>query len=75
MASENPHNSMPRDEQFRTTPAKGKFSSQDDTRFATPTWHADALREAEEAVRAGRAQFVDWTDAKNRLRRIAAGHL
>lgn len=34
----------------------------------TPDWHGEVLEEREAAVREGRMQFVDWEDAKQRLR-------
>ena len=34
----------------------------------TPEWHGDVLAEREAAVRDGRTSFVDWADAKQRLR-------
>ncbi len=34
----------------------------------SPDWHVDVLAEREEAVREGRTAFVDWDDAKKRLR-------
>ena len=33
-----------------------------------PNWHGDVLAERIAAVREGRTAFVDWTDAKQRLR-------
>lgn len=36
--------------------------------LASPDWHADALRESEQAVARGDAGFVDWDEAKTRLR-------
>jgi hypothetical protein len=38
----------------------------------SPAWHSDALREAERAVKAGKAKFVDWELAKKRLGRVSA---
>ncbi|MDP2830220.1 MAG: addiction module protein [Sulfuricellaceae bacterium] len=35
---------------------------------ASPTWHADALADAERAVANGEAGFMDWEEAKERLR-------
>jgi hypothetical protein len=35
----------------------------------SPPWHAAALKQAEEDLAAGTAQFVDWADAKESLRR------
>ena len=34
----------------------------------SPDWHGDVLAEREAAVREGRTAFVDWDDAKQRLR-------
>jgi len=34
---------------------------------AAPDWHAQALQEAETALRAGRAEFIDWQAAKQIL--------
>ena len=33
-----------------------------------PNWHGDVLAERIAAVREGRTAFVDWNDAKQRLR-------
>jgi putative addiction module component (TIGR02574 family) len=34
----------------------------------SPDWHADVLAERLAAVRDGKTAFVDWDDAKKRLR-------
>jgi len=34
----------------------------------SPDWHGEILAEREAAVRDGRTAFVDWDDAKERLR-------
>jgi len=34
----------------------------------SPDWHGDILKEREAAIREGRAAFVEWDDAKQRLR-------
>jgi len=33
----------------------------------SPAWHADALAQAEAQVKAGRAKFMDWAEAKKQL--------
>ena len=38
----------------------------------SPVWHAQALREAERAMKNGKAKFSDWEKAKKRIRRKAA---
>jgi hypothetical protein len=37
----------------------------------SPSWHADVLRARERRIREGSAEFIDWTEAKNRIRDIA----
>ena len=34
----------------------------------SPEWHGEVLAERMAAVRDGRTQFVEWSDAKKRLR-------
>ena len=46
------------------------FRSPEEVNF--PTWHADALREAERAVESGEADFEDWNQVKDRLRQGGA---
>ena len=46
--------------------------SQDENEFESPAWHGTVLRETEKAVKAGKAHFADWEEAKKRLRRKAA---
>ena len=33
-----------------------------------PEWHADVLHTREQRIQDGTAEFVDWSDAKNRIR-------
>jgi putative addiction module component (TIGR02574 family) len=42
--------------------------SRDPGSVESPAWHADALREAETRVANGEAKFLDWEQAKARLR-------
>jgi len=50
--------------------------SHDEDSFEPPAWHEAALREAEEDVKSGKAVFVDWEEAKERIRRkVAAARL
>ncbi len=41
----------------------------EESRFESPAWHLDLLKEREKLVRAGKATFVDWAEAKERIRR------
>ena len=38
---------------------------------ASPAWHEDVLRGREKRVRAGDAQFTDWSQAKREIREAA----
>ena len=37
----------------------------------SPPWHADVLRAREERLREGSSEFVDWADAKQKVRDAA----
>jgi len=43
--------------------------SQDENAFESPVWHATVLREREELIRSGKAQFIDWEQAREELRK------
>ena len=63
---------MSRDEKLRAMEALWDDLSKDEDRFESPAWHARALRDAERAVKNGKAKFTDWEQAKKRIRRKAA---
>ncbi len=67
-----PLKKMSRDEKLRAMEALWVDLSKDDDRFESPAWHAPVLREAERAIKNGRAKFSDWEEAKKRIRRKAA---
>jgi hypothetical protein len=46
--------------------------AKNEDRFESPAWHREALQEAQRLVKAGKAKFSDWEEAKARLRRKAA---
>jgi hypothetical protein len=72
MATVLPLKSMSRVEKLRAMEAIWEDLSRDEDKFESPAWHGEALREAERAVASGKAKFVDWEEAKKRLRRKAA---
>ena len=39
-----------------------------DEQYESPDWHGDVLRAREEALKAGKDQFVPWDEAKRVLR-------
>ena len=43
-----------------------------EARFESPAWHGTALEDTQQLVKAGKAKFSDWEDAKARLRRKTA---
>ena len=67
-----PLKKMSRDEKLRVMEALWADLSQEEDRFESPAWHAQALREAERAMKNGNAKFSDWETAKKRIRRKAA---
>jgi hypothetical protein len=67
-----PLKKMSRDEKLRAMEALWTDLSSDQDRFESPLWHEGALREAERAVKDGKAKFSDWEEAKKRLRRKVA---
>lgn len=34
----------------------------------SPSWHADVLGAREERIQQGKSEFVDWTEAKRKIR-------
>jgi putative addiction module component len=67
-----PLQKMSRDEKLRAMEALWVDLSRDENRFDSPTWHEQALRGAERAVKTEKARFSDWEQAKKRIRRKAA---
>jgi hypothetical protein len=67
-----PLKKMSRDEKLRAMEALWADLSQDEDHFESPAWHEQALREAERAVKTGKAKFSDWEQAKKRIGRKAA---
>lgn len=63
---------MSRADKLRTMEAIWSDLTGNDARFTSPTWHGTALFETQRLVKAGKAKFSDWEDAKVRLRRKVA---
>ncbi len=62
-----PIQKMTRADKLRAMEALWSDLSQDDGKVASPKWHEDALREAEQAVKSGAATFSDWEEAKKKI--------
>ena len=58
---------MSRDEKLRAMEALWADLSADESKVTSPAWHAEALRHAEQQVKAGKAKFSDWDEAKQRI--------
>jgi Putative addiction module component len=67
-----PLKKMSRSEKLMAMEALGADLSRDESKVASPAWHGHALSEAERLVKAGKAKFMDWDEAKVVLRRKAA---
>ena len=72
MAVTLPLKRMTRLDKLRAMEALWADLSKDEDSVESPSWHRSALREAEQAVAEGKAEFGDWDEAKKRLRRRAA---
>ncbi len=45
------------------------LSGRTDEGVESPAWHEQALKQAENDLAAGTTRFIDWSDAKEQLRR------
>ena len=72
MPSVLPLKKMSRTEKLIAMEALWVDLSADDSQFASPAWHGDVLKETQQLVRAGKAKFSDWEEAKVRVRRKAS---
>ena len=59
---------MSRVEKLRVMEELWEDLSRDDSAVGSPAWHLEALKHTEDLVREGAAEFMDWEDAKKRLR-------
>jgi len=64
-----PLNEMTLAEKLETMEALWEDISRNEAVFASPDWHADVLREREKLIESGEAQFIDWEQAKEELRK------
>jgi len=59
---------LTRPEKLRAMEELWEDLSRTEDEYPSPQWHGDVLREREEALRAGRDEFIPWEDAKRILR-------
>ncbi len=43
--------------------------SRNEAEFESPSWHQEELSAADDRVKAGKEEFVDWDSAKRQLRK------
>jgi Putative addiction module component len=63
-----PLSEMTREEKLQAMEALWDDLSRDPDTLESPAWHEDVLRERDEQVAAGEAEFVDWEQAKADIR-------
>lgn len=62
-------NKMSRSEKLQTMEALWADLSRDDLGIESPLWHNDVLKETERKFASGLEQPIDWTTAKENLRK------
>ncbi len=60
---------LPADEKLKIIEALWGDLAADDQAFGSPAWHEEELRKTEDEFAAGHIETLDWSDAKNELRR------
>ena len=64
-----PLEKMSRIEKIRLMEALWSDLSEHPSDLESPKWHAEALAKAKRLVKTGKAKFIDWDLAKERIRR------
>lgn len=59
---------LTRAEKFQLMEALWVDLSRDTAALPSPDWHQQALQDAQTALRNGEAHFVDWAQARHKLR-------
>jgi hypothetical protein len=59
---------LPRQEKLKLMEMLWVELTRDEAELESPTWHADALREASERRTHGKETLLDWEQAKAKLR-------
>ena len=59
---------LPLHEKLRLMEALWDGIVPEEAELQVPQWHKDLLDEREEAIREGRAEFIDWNTAKQQIR-------
>jgi hypothetical protein len=59
---------MSRQEKLQAMEELWEALSRPEESYPSPEWHGDVLRDRDQALKAGRDEFVPWEDAKRVLR-------
>jgi hypothetical protein len=59
---------MPLHEKLLVMEAIWDDISREEEKLEVPEWHKDVLDEREKLIASGKAQFVDWEDAKKQIK-------
>lgn len=62
---------MSRADKLRTMEELWNDLTQDQGKYASPSWHFDELAKTENSIKKGREKFMDWDKAKHAIRRRA----
>ncbi len=71
MVAEEDLRALPKKEKFRIMEILWRDLSCTDSNIPSPQWHAEALESASDLHAKGRAVFLDWNEAKARIRKAA----
>jgi hypothetical protein len=63
-----PLDQMSRTEKLMALEALWEDLTKNEAEYQSPSWHKDELAATEQRVKSGEEQFVDWEEAKRRLR-------
>jgi len=63
-----PLDQMSRTEKLMALEALWEDLSKNEADYQSPDWHKDELAATEARVKSGEEQFIDWEEAKRRLR-------
>jgi hypothetical protein len=60
---------LPRSEKIKVMEFIWKQLTVNDSEFESPAWHKQALAETEQRYEAGQEESIDWSEAKELLRK------
>lgn len=70
-----PLDRMTVDEKLRALERIWEDLSRDDANLPSPPWHGDVLAARQARAEAGQERFIDWDEAKRRIRESRRGNI